>query len=156
MSQSVARESMRLHLRVEQIDGFEFRVRFGNERYHDLLLDEPPPLGRAAGPNPARVLAAAIADCLCASLLFRLRRASVAVGPIDADVVVDLTRNQARQLRIPRVQVTVRPTVIDSDELAACLADFQEYCVVTQSVREGIDIQVDVEPFVDGAVGPTS
>jgi organic hydroperoxide reductase OsmC/OhrA len=149
-------EPMRLHLSIEQIDGYEFRVRFDNEKLKDLVLDEPPPLGRDAGPNPARVLGAAIADCLCASLLFCMKKAGVAVGPIDADVVVELERNERKRLRIPRVDVTIRPTVAESDALSQCFSDFEDFCVVTESVRKGIEVSVKVEPLVDGREGPTA
>jgi organic hydroperoxide reductase OsmC/OhrA len=69
---------------------------------------------------------------------------------------VDLARNEDHRLRIPRVRVTLRPTVTDSETLDACLSNFQDYCVVTQSVRQGVDIEVSVDPFVDGAIGPTA
>ena len=54
-------------LQVEQIDGFEFRVKFDKEQFAPLLLDEPPPLGHDTAPNAARLLAAAIGNCLAAS-----------------------------------------------------------------------------------------
>ena len=48
----------RFSLTVEQVDGFEFRVRFDKDQYEDLILDEPAPLGRDRAPNAARILAA--------------------------------------------------------------------------------------------------
>lgn len=149
-------DAMDLKLSVEQIDGYEFRVRFDGTSLSDLVLDEPPPLGREAGPNAARVLGAAIADCLCASLLFCMQRSGVSIGPIDADVTVHLERNARRRLRIPRVTVKLRPTVEQSEALGRCFADFEDFCVVTQSVRSGIRIDVTVESTIDGAEGPTS
>ena len=54
-------------LRIEQVDGYEFRVRFDKEHYPEMRLDEPAPLGHDRAPNPARILAAAIGNCLAAS-----------------------------------------------------------------------------------------
>jgi hypothetical protein len=44
-------------LQVEQVDGFDFRVRFDKEQYPELRMDEPAPLGLDAAPNPARICA---------------------------------------------------------------------------------------------------
>lgn len=140
-----------LHVHVEQVDGYEFRVQFDNERWSQLLLDEPPPLGRDAGPNASRILAAAVANCLCASLLFCANKAGVGIGPIDADVTVELARNEQRRLRIGKIRVTLRPTIESNGEVDACLASFEDFCVVTQSVRAGIDVDVSVEPTLIGA-----
>ncbi len=55
-------------IRVEQVDGFSFRTKFDKSQFADLAMDEPPPLGRDTAPNAARILAAAIGNCLSASL----------------------------------------------------------------------------------------
>lgn len=47
----------RFALRVEQIDGFEFRVIFDKEHFAPLRMDKRPPLGHDAAPNAARSLA---------------------------------------------------------------------------------------------------
>jgi len=49
-------------IRVEQIDGFAFRVSFDKTQFATLSTDEPAPLGRDTGPNPARILAAAVGN----------------------------------------------------------------------------------------------
>lgn len=61
-------------LSLEQVEDFEFRVRFDGTVIKDLATDEPPPQGHDAGPDPARLLLAAVANCLAASLLFSLRK----------------------------------------------------------------------------------
>ena len=46
-------------LSLEQIDDYEFRIRFDGTALPDLTTDEAAPLGRDAGPNRARLLLAA-------------------------------------------------------------------------------------------------
>jgi organic hydroperoxide reductase OsmC/OhrA len=132
-------------LHVEQINGFEFRVRFDKEQFAPLLLDEPAPLGHDTAPNAARILAAAIGNCLSASLLFCLQRAKVATPSVSADVNVEIVRNEARRLRVGKVNVTLHTNLPPGDSaLAGCLSTFEDFCVVTQSVRQGIDVVVEV------------
>lgn len=132
---------------VEQVEGFEFRVRFDRDHYAELTLDEPPPLGRDAAPNAARVLAAAIGNCLAASLLFCLKRAGAAPAGLTSEVRAQLVRNEQKRLRVGVVDVTLRPRGVagGAEAMAKCLGSFEDFCVVTQSVREGIDVRVRVE-----------
>jgi uncharacterized OsmC-like protein len=142
----VSTVASRFSLRVEQIDGFEFRVKFDKEQFAPLLLDEPPPLGRDTAPNAARVLAAAIGNCLSASLVFCLKHAKVAVSGVTADVDVEIVRNESRRLRVGKVNVTLHTDLAPDDPaLASCLSTFEDFCIVTQSVRQGIDVAVQVQ-----------
>ncbi len=132
-------------LQVEQVDGFDFRVRFDKEQYKELRMDEPAPLGQDTAPNPARILAAAIGDCLSASLVFCLKRRGVVIDGLRSEVRVQLVRNESKRLRIGNVEVSLHPRDPISDEaMDACLKTFEDFCVVTQSVREGIDVKVNV------------
>jgi uncharacterized OsmC-like protein len=132
-------------LQVEQVDGFDFRVRFDKEQYTELRMDEPAPLGHDTAPNPARILAAAIGDCLSASLVFCLKRRGVVVNGLRSEVRVQLVRNESKRLRIGNVEVSIHPQAPIPDEaMDACLKMFEDFCVVTQSVREGIDVKVNV------------
>ncbi len=62
------------------------------------------------------------------------------------DVAVEIIRNETRRLRIGKIDVALR-TKLPSDHpaLAACLRSFEDFCLVTQSVRQGIDVAVHVE-----------
>lgn len=135
----------RFSLRVEQVDGFEFKVKFDKDHFAPLLLDEPPPLGHDRAPNAARVLAAAIGNCLAASLLFCARRTADVVGSVWAEVEVELVRNEHRRLRIGKVSVVLHTDLPpEAGAVQSCLATFEDFCVVTQSVRQGIDVEVEV------------
>ena len=146
IGQPMSTIASRFSLRVEQIDGFEFRVKFDKEQFAPLLLDEPSPLGRDSAPNAARVLAAAIGNCLSASLVFCLKRAKVAASGVTADVDVEIVRNESHRLRVGKVNVTLHTDLAEDDPaLASCLGTFEDFCIVTQSVRQGIEVLVQVQ-----------
>lgn len=131
-------------LHIDHIDGYEFKIHFDRPSLEDLIVDEAPPLGRDQGPNPARLLAGALGSCLSASLLFCLRRANVPVSDLKSDVEVQLVRNERQRLRLGRVKVNLYPKSEPSIDFRSCLEQFEDFCVVTQSVREGIDVEVEV------------
>ena len=130
-------------------DGYRFLVDFDQEGVPPLLLDEPAPLGEGAGPNAARVLAAAIGNCLSASALYCLRRARIDVHDLHTTVLGSLERNDAGRLRVKEIQVRLEPVVEESEQprMRRCLGLFEDFCVVTQSVRQGIDVKVAVRPI---------
>jgi len=134
-------------IEIEQIQDFEFRVRFDKEQFPELRMDEPPPLGQDSAPNPSRVLAAAIGNCLSASLLFCARKSRVELGPIQTKVRTQIARNDRGRLRVSRVEVEIDPHLAESErsKAARCLELFEDFCVVTQSVRDGIDVAVSVK-----------
>jgi uncharacterized OsmC-like protein len=108
-------------------------------------LDEPPPLGAATGPNAMDLLAAAIGNCLAASLLFCLQKSRVEVGGIDATVTTHTGRNEVNRLRIDRVDVELRLSgAEDAAKLARCSALFEDFCTVTASIRDGITVNVNL------------
>ena len=72
----------------------------GRARVPPLLLDEPEPLGDGDGPNAAKVLAAAVGNCLSASALYCLRRARIDVQSMRTTVSASLSRNEAGRLRV--------------------------------------------------------
>lgn len=129
---------------VEQVDGFEFRVRFDKAQYAELRLDEPAPLGHDGAPNAVRMLAAAIGNCLAASLVFCAKKRGAALTQVRADVAVQVVRNESKRLRVGRVDVTLDVANADQSAIRECLPSFEDFCIVTQSVRKGIDVNVRV------------
>jgi uncharacterized OsmC-like protein len=138
--------SFNVTIKLDQ--GYRFNVDFQQDGVPALLMDESPPLGEGTGPNPASVLGAAIGNCLGASLLFCLQRARVPVQDLRVDVTGTLARNEKGRMRIGDVQVRLHPDVAEEDipRMQRCLDVFEDFCIVTQSVRDGLDVQVAVEP----------
>jgi organic hydroperoxide reductase OsmC/OhrA len=141
-----------VHLQLE--DGYRFHVAFDDPELPSLTMDEPAPLGEGAGPNAARLLAAAIAHCLSASALFCLRKAHVPVSDMTTTARAALVRNEAGRLRLGSVRVAIQPRIAlgDRERVQRCLELFEDYCVVTQSVRGGVDVAVDVLPETVAAI----
>jgi uncharacterized OsmC-like protein len=112
-----------------------------------LRLDEPRPLGEERGPNAAALLGAAVGDCLAASLVFCLRKARVAVDGLTARVATHVTRNKEGRFRIGSIDVELVPDVgdVDRDRLVRCEELFEDFCMVTASVRQGIAVNVSIK-----------
>jgi organic hydroperoxide reductase OsmC/OhrA len=134
---------------MELQDGYRFMVDFDQDGVPPMLMDEPEPLGEGAGPSAARLLAAAVGNCLSASALYCLRRARIDVYGMHTTVDASLGRNEAGRLRVKAVRVRIEPVVEDSQRvrMQRCLELFEDFCVVTQSVRQGIDVDVAVAPI---------
>ena len=112
-----------------------------------ILFDEPEPLGHNRGPSAAAVLGAAIGNCLAASLAFCLRKARVELDDLTAHVTTHVTRNEQGRYRITGIDVALEPEVrqLDRQRLERCQQLFEDFCIVTQSVRQGIPVNVSVK-----------
>ena len=126
--------------------GYQFEAAFEDTAVPHLLVDEQPPLGDGVGPSPTRVLATAVGHCLSASLLFCLRKARIEPLDLKTTVQGSLVRNERGRLRIGELRVTLDPTfkLEDRERIGRCLEIFEDYCIVTASVRRGIDVNVQV------------
>ena len=128
-------------------DRYRFRIDFGDGSGATLQMDEPTPLGEGTGPNAARVLAAAVGNCLSASLLYCLEKARVEVGDVRTTVSGTMVRNEKGRLRLGPLQVHIEPDldVESPGRIDRCLEVFEDFCLVTQSVRDGLEVGVEVE-----------
>jgi organic hydroperoxide reductase OsmC/OhrA len=132
---------------LQQEVGYDFRVKFDWPGNPDLLLDEPEPLGHRHGPNAARLVAAAVGNCLSASLVFCLKtKFKQNPGPLRARVTGQLARNERGRLRIGGLNVRIE--LAESAEvlqhLERCMTQFEDFCIVTESIRQGIPVDVEV------------
>jgi organic hydroperoxide reductase OsmC/OhrA len=128
---------------LEQVQDYQLRVIFDRPEAAEVVVDEPAPLGRDAGPNASRMLAAAVGSCLTASLLFCLRKVRLEPGRIRTRVRVWLGRNERGRLRIARLRAEIDPGIaLDAPGALRCREIFEDFCVVTQSVRQGVPVEV--------------
>ena len=142
-----------IRLVLEQEGPYAFKVNFEGSGLEALHTDEPAPLGEGSGPGPSMLLLAAVANCLSASLVFALRKFKNTPGPIRAEITARKQRNAEGRWRIPRAEVviTLADKAANLGNFERVMAQFEEFCIVTQSVREGIAVDVTVID-ADGAV----
>lgn len=139
-------EKSTFQLELEHVADYEFRVKFDWPDVPDLMLDEPVPLGSQRGPNASRLIAAGVANCLTASLLFCLRKSHAEPKGVKATVTGHTIRNEQGRLRLGGFEVTI---TVDGDpdqaaRLTRCTGLFENFCVVTESVRQGVPVSVRV------------
>lgn len=127
---------------------FVFNVDFGLENF-DFTMDEPAPVGGDTGPNASKVLAAAMGNCLTASLMFCLNKARAEVGGIETNVQGKMRRNEKGRWRITEINVEISPEINlneFSSQYDRCYKLFEDFCIVSKSIEEGIPINVEVKP----------
>ncbi|MFX0197040.1 MAG: OsmC family protein [Candidatus Hodarchaeota archaeon] len=131
------------------IENFQFNVKFDMD-VPDLLLDEPADAGGdGKGPNASRLIGTAVGNCLSASLLFCLRKARVNITGIRTIVKGIIARNAEGYWRIQQFEVNIRPSLRDSEKSSGferCKGVFENYCIATESIRQGIPVNVTITP----------
>jgi organic hydroperoxide reductase OsmC/OhrA len=140
-------EEGRFTIHLEQQEDYRILVRFDWKKAADLIMDEPPPLGEASGPNASRLLAAAAANCLSASLLYCLAKDEPPVHSLRTEATCVMIRNEKKRLRIGgmEVRLIVGDDLMSSRRFDRCKTLFEDFCVVSSSIREGIPIKVSVQ-----------
>lgn len=137
----------RAHIDLEPEETrYRFRVSLDRPQGFSLTVDEPPPLGEGAGPNPFRLLMTAVGHCLSSSLNFCLEKSRIPDRVAHTEVEGELYRTEQGRWRIRGLKVTVR-IAPPSDSLVPfdrCLTIFEDSCIVTQSVRQGIPVELKV------------
>jgi uncharacterized OsmC-like protein len=138
-------DEARQHVTLRQEAGYRFENRFGGGK-PAMHTDEPAPLGTDTGPSPVQLLAAAVANCLAASLLFAFRKFHQAPEPLSATAVAIEGRNEQKRLRVAGIEVrlTLGVPAAGLEDVEHVLARFEEYCTVTASVRQAIPVHVEV------------
>jgi organic hydroperoxide reductase OsmC/OhrA len=130
---------------ITRQDKYRFLVDFG-PNIASTVADEPAPIGDGAGPSPQQPLAAAVANCLSASLVFANNKFKEDPGPVTTTAVCQIGRNEKNRLRVTGIDVAITLGVAPESlaRLDRALAQFEDFCTVSQSVRAGIPLTVTV------------
>jgi uncharacterized OsmC-like protein len=141
-------------VRVELEEKYKFRIGFNGDGVQDIYMDEPRPLGDGAYPNAGKFLAAAVGNCLCASLTFCVNRTHTEMLSLRAEVFTTMGRNEQGRLRITHIKVNLYPELSDPAKLRLCQDVFEDFCIVSQSVKKGIPTEVNIYPVGEKEQSP--
>ena len=140
----------RFTIEIERLENYQFKVKFDKESMGEMITDETESVGGdEEGPNPARLLAASTLNCLMASLVYCLDKKKVELKSLKGEITGTVKRIDKR-LRVTDLDVNIHPEIDEEDrkKLEDCVDIFEKYCIVTESVRNGINVDVEVEPEV--------
>ena len=144
-------QQTKFEIELELIDKLQFNVKFDLPDASDFIMDEPPTFGGSGlGPNAARVIAAGVSNCLSASLTFCLRKARADLKGMKAIARGTVGREEGL-LRLQKIDVKLYPkfsTEDDLDKLERCKGLFEKYCIVTESIRKGLPVNIDIVPEI--------
>ena len=136
-----------IEINTQRIKDYQFSVDFGLPNVPLLIVDEDPPLGEGSGPDPSRLLGAAVSNCMLASLLFCLQKSRVIVNDLSAKLKIQFSKDENKKLRIKSLDLEITADLPDSEssKFERCRGIFEDFCTISGSVRAGILVNVNVK-----------
>ncbi|MHA1130103.1 MAG: OsmC family protein, partial [Candidatus Helarchaeota archaeon] len=99
----------------------------------------------AVGPDPSKLLISAVMGCLNASFAFCLKKAHVPLKGMKAFGELTSEQNEEGFWRVSKIDVELVPEIViekGNPRMERCMEIFHDYCTITQSVRQGIPVNV--------------
>ncbi len=143
----------KFEVKMTQVDEMQFKAEFDVETWEPVFFDEPEsvPGGKGQFPNASRYLAAAILNCLSASLNFCLMKSRIPADGIVGQITGTISRNENGRWRIVKLEAKLKALYGEIDEtirkkFERCKELFFDFCIVSASIKEGtIDLSVETE-----------
>ncbi|MFX0069912.1 MAG: OsmC family protein [Candidatus Hermodarchaeota archaeon] len=142
-------DGMKTKVSLSLEEGMIFKCDFGEMKVKDCYIDEEHREEvDMLGPNPSRMLGMAVLGCLSASFIFCLKKRQFKVDDLKAEAELTIGRNEKGFWRVKKIDVNIKPKIDSPDtrkRADQCKKMFEDYCIVTQAVREGINVEVNLD-----------
>ena len=149
----VHEQPIRLKIKLEQ--GMLFKWILPKSK-QELIIDETlDETIQKVGPDAASLLGLAVSSCLSASLLFCLSKKNLTLDDLSGEVEMVFKKNDKGYTRVDAITVHLSPKSEDPNvlkRLEQCTKVlkngnmlFEESCIITPSVIEGIKVDVRIE-----------
>jgi len=139
----------RVKVGIELTENMIYKCDLGQINMADLFIDETRKKRTdRIGPSPTKLLALSVLGCLASCFEFCLQKKGFTLSDLDGRAEVTFARNEKNLWRIKKIDVELLPK-IDNPEMrkrvAQCKRLFKHYCIITESLRKGIEIDVNLE-----------
>ena len=126
-----------------------FKCDLGQIQMNDLFIDEQHKKSiDKIGPNPSKLLGLSVLGCLAASFAFCLQKKNYTLSDLDGKAEIISKRNEKGFWRLKKINIKLNPK-IDNPEMRKradqCMKFFEQYCIISESVRNGIDLDVKID-----------
>ena len=133
-----------------------FKLQNAYKDLDSLLIDETlEDQKEKVGPDAASLLGLAVISCLSASLLFCLNKRNLTLDDLQAKADISFKEPKKGYKRVASIDVKMIPKTSNPEvlkRLKQCIKEikdghmfFEESCIITPSVREGINVEVKIE-----------
>ena len=119
--------------------------------FTDIHTDEPESFhGTNKGPSPVEYFLIGIGGCIGSTFVFCCKKNNIEIEDISVTIDGIITHKEEREnlLQFDRIEgkIDFIPKNVSKDEIAikSCIKDFQKYCVVSNSIQQGIPMNVQV------------
>lgn len=138
-----------LNVALNMEDYMIFKCQMGSINLNQCYIDEAnEEEEEMIGPNPSRLLGVAVMGCLSASFVFCMNKRNFKLEDVKAEAEIHVARNDKGFWRVQKIDVDINPTIEGEDarkRAKQCLKMFEDYCIVTQAVRDGIEVNVNID-----------
>jgi uncharacterized OsmC-like protein len=107
------------------------------------------------GPDAASLLGLGVTSCLCASFIFCLQKRDLTLDDLEAYAEISFYTTEKNFMRVKQMDIKLVPKSDDPEvikRIDLCTREmrdgemmFEKTCIITPSVREGFEVNVDVE-----------
>ena len=126
-----------------------FKCDLGQIKMNNLFIDEQHKKSiEKIGPNPSKLLALSVLGCLAASFTFCLQKNNISLSDLDGKAIIISKKDEKGFWRLKKIVIKLNPK-IDTPEMHKkadqCTKFFEQYCIISESLRNGIDLDIEVD-----------
>jgi uncharacterized OsmC-like protein len=134
---------------LKQKEEMIFKCDLGNLNMQDLYIDEKHKKNKdKVGPSPVKLFALSVLACLAASFIFCIQKKNLSLSDLEAKAETKIARNDKGFWRIKKIDICLIPKTNNltiRKRINQCTKFFKNYCIISESVRKGIDIDIKIE-----------